>query len=309
MIAQDNQPQNQLLGPMNSGGGVSHAAAMAAAVLDKRIVTARQFPRSISRFKNEATDLLASDIETARSAEYSKPVGSGSVRGPSVRLTEIASLCWTNLEVEICEPMVSDWSVTVQAFAWDLERNIRMPGIATTSILKSDGKTRYQPHMVEVAIVATAAKARRNAILAVIPRAYVNDLLEVARSVALKNQKPLEEVRESMLVHFARAYKVDAVQIFAYLRVNGIDDINQEGIEELRAVFEALKEGENPEAYFGKAKSKVELAKEKAAARRAKDEPAKTTVGKEADTEQDDAIAREQAEIEAEEKAASEGEK
>lgn len=195
------------------------------------------------------------------------------MRGPSVRLTEIACLCWTNVEVEIQEPMISDRSVTVQAFAWDLERNIRMPGIATTSILKADG-TRYAPHMVETAVVATAAKARRNAILAVIPRAYVNDLLAAAKAVASKDQKPLEQVRQDILDYFARSCKVDAEQIFAYLKIKGIEDIKQDDIDELRAVAEAIKEGESPEGYFGKAKSKVELAKEKAAARKRTDEPA-----------------------------------
>jgi hypothetical protein len=263
-----------MFNPMSIGGNASHAVALAAAVLDKRIITARQFPRSIARFKAEASGLLSEDIETARSAEYSKPVGGGSVRGPSVRLTEIACMCWGNIEVEVQEPIINDRSVTVQAFAWDLERNIRLPGIATTSILKADG-TRYAPHMVETAVVSTAAKARRNAILAVIPRAYVNDLLEVARQVANQNQKPLEQVRASMLEYFARNYKVDSQQVFSYLSVSGIEDIRQEHIEELRAVVEALKEGENPEAYFGKAKSKVEQAKEKAAARRAKEESAK----------------------------------
>jgi len=283
LVNREQEPRQQLMdagsifNPMSIGGTASHAVALAAAVLDKRIITARQFPRSIARFKNEAIALLSEDIETARSAEYSKPVGGGSVRGPSVRLTEIACLCWTNVEVEIQEPMISERSVTVQAFAWDLERNIRMPGIATTSILKADG-SRYAPHMVETAVVATAAKARRNAILAVIPRAYVNDLLEAAKAVANKHQKPLEQVRVEMLEFFARTYKVDSEQVFTYLAVKGVADINQEHIEELRAVVAALKEGESPEDYFGKPKSKVDLAKEKAAARKRVDE---TPVAKE----------------------------
>jgi hypothetical protein len=52
---------------------VNQAIALAAAVLDKRIATARNWPRSVSKFKQEAIALLQEDIETARSAEYSKP--------------------------------------------------------------------------------------------------------------------------------------------------------------------------------------------------------------------------------------------
>ena len=249
----------------------SQTVALAAAVLDKRILTAKQFPRSIARFKQQAKELLSEDIETAMSAEYSKPVGGGTVKGPSVRLAEIACLCWGNVEVSIDEPIVGDKSVTVQAYAWDLERNIRVPGISTMSIVNKTG-SRYQQHMIETTIVACASKARRNAILAVIPRAYVNDLLEAAKVVASKNAPPLEVTRTKMLEHFARSFKVAAEQIFEYLGVSGADDITQSHIDELRTVVTALQEGELVTSFFGEAKSKVELAKEAAAARKAKRE-------------------------------------
>jgi hypothetical protein len=253
------------------GASQNQAIAMAAAVLDKRLITARQFPRSIARFKQEAIALLQQDIETARSAEYSKPVGSGKVTGPSVRLAEIACMCWTNIEVEIMEPIVGETSVTVQAFAWDLERNVRVPGISSTSILTTAG-TRYKQHMIDNAIMATASKARRNAIQAAIPRAYINDLLEAARKVARDNQKPLEQVRTDMLEFFARSYRVQAEQVFQYLGVGGIEDINLDHVDELRSVVTAIKDGESIEAYFGAVKTKTDLAKEKIAARRAKEQ-------------------------------------
>ena len=250
----------------------SQAVALAAAVLDRRIMTAKQFPRSVSGFLGEAKQMLSIDIETARSAEYAKPVGGGSVRGPSVRLAEIACLCWGNVEVDIQEPIVGESSVTVQAFAWDLERNIRVPGIATASILNREG-VRYPQHLIETTVIATASKARRNAILSVIPRAYINDLLEAARRVAEKHEKPIEQSRLEMLEHFARSYKITNEQVLEYLAVGGIEDITTEHIAELRAVFVAIREGESVEGFFGKAKSKVDIAKERLAARKAKAAP------------------------------------
>jgi len=254
----------------------NHAVALAAAVLDKRIATAKNWPRSVSVFKEQATELLQSDVETAMSAEYSKPVGGGSVRGPSVRLAELSALCWGNLEVEFADPVITETSVTVQAMAWDLERNIRMPGIATTSILNKHG-VRYPQHLIETTISATASKARRNAILAVIPRAYINDLLDAAKLVASKNQKPLEQVRADMVEFFARSYKVEKNALLDYLGVKGVDDISKDNIDELRAVVTAIKEGEPVETYFGKQRSKAEIVKEKIDARKAKPEPAPET--------------------------------
>jgi hypothetical protein len=132
--------------------------------------------------------------------------------------------------------------------------------------------------MIETTIAATAAKARRNAILAVIPRAYITDLLEAARQVARKNQKPLEQIRVDMLDYFARTYRVESQQIFDYLAIKGVDDISLDHIDELRAVSNAIKEGEPAETYFGKSKTKAEIAKEKVAARTSKKSPAESII-------------------------------
>lgn len=261
-------------GMLSHAPSVSTAIQLAAAMVDRRISTARSFPRSIARFKTEAKDLLTQDIETARSAEYAKPVGNGSVRGPSIRLAELAAMCWGNLDVAVDEPIVGDKSVTVKATAWDLQRNYRQEAVVSTSILRKDGG-RYPAHMVETAALATAAKAKRNAILAVIPRAYINDLLEVAKEVANKNAEPLEAVRGNMLESFARTYKVKPDRVCEMLGVQGVDDIGTEQIATLRAVWVSLTEGSAVEEFFPmKTASKAEDIKAKVAERKAAQAPA-----------------------------------
>jgi len=194
----------------------NQAIQMAAAVIDKRIATARSFPRRISKFKSEAIAALQEDKETAASAEYAKPVGGGTVKGPSVRLAELAAMFWGNLEIEVNEPIIGEKNVTVIAKAWDLERNYSAPGMATTSILNKHGQ-RYAAHMVETAALATASKARRNAILAIIPKSYITDLLNEAKKVAAKDGKTLEQRRSELLDYFARTFRVQPEQIFEHL--------------------------------------------------------------------------------------------
>lgn len=262
---------------MAQGTATSQAIQLAAAVLDKRIATARSFPRSVARFKKEAIALLQEDLETAASAEYAKPVGGGTVKGASVRLAELAAMCWGNLELEVGEPIIGEKNVTVIAKAWDLERNYSAPGMATTSILTKNGH-RYAPHMVETAALATASKARRNAILAVIPKSYITDLLNAAKDVTNKNQPTLEKRRADLLEFFARSYKVQREQIFEFLGVAGIDDITTEHLDEMRAVATAIKEGEPVDAFFAtKAASKADAVKEKIAERKAKSAAPATT--------------------------------
>lgn len=259
---------------MIGGGGMNPfarrdtTASMAiqamSALVDKRIMTARAFPRSVSRFKKNAEGLIREDIETARSAEYAKPIGGGTVKGTSVRMAEVLLLCWPNLEVEVEEPVIGDKFVSCRASAWDLETNTRQTAVAMQSILDKHGN-RYKPSVIETNALACASKARRNVILQAIPRAFVNDLMQVARSVRDKNAPPLEEQRESMIQYFARTYRVTLEQILAVLSVEGVDDIRVEQMEDLRAIAEGLKAGEGKvEDYFpAAASSKAEGVKEK----------------------------------------------
>ncbi|MBL8867139.1 MAG: hypothetical protein JNK93_16410, partial [Planctomycetia bacterium] len=107
--------------------------------------------------------------------------------------------------------------------------------------------------------------------LAVIPKSYITDLLNAAKEVANKHKEPLEKTRSKMLDAFARTYKVQPEQVFALLEVGGIDDIAESHIEELRAIFTAIKEGEPVEAFFTtKTASKADAVKEKIAERKAK---------------------------------------
>lgn len=255
---------------MQAPASIGTAIQMMAAMADKRIATARMYPRKISKFKSDASQLLREDIETARSAEYAKPIGGGTVKGPSVRLAELAAMCWGNLEVKLSEPVVGDKSVVVTASAWDIEKNYLQDGMATTSILDKHGN-RYKASMIETACMATAAKARRNAILNVIPRSYINDLLEVAKEVAAGNKKPLEQVRRETLDFFARTHKVQADQIFEMLGITGIDDINEGHLDELRPIATALKEGSATvdEFFTTKTESKADAVKAKIAERKA----------------------------------------
>lgn len=253
------EDDESLMGKMvRPEASVSTAIQLAAAMLDKRITTARQFPRNITRFKKEIGDLLREDIETARSAEYAKPVGGGVVKGPSVRLAELALLCWGNAEIGEEEAVVGDKSVSVKASAWDLERNIRQERVVSTSIIKRDG-TRYPGHMIEQTCGATASKARRNAICSIIPRTYINNALEVAKAVAAGTKEPLDVLREKWLGYCERTYKVTRDQVFAFLGVAGVDDIAMEHIDDLKAISTGIKDGETTvaEVFATKPESKT----------------------------------------------------
>jgi hypothetical protein len=267
-ITETSDSESMLSGFVPTAQTVSQQIQLAAALLDKRIATARSFPRSITLFKAEASDLLKTDIDTARSAEYAKPVGGGKVTGPSIRLAELVAMCWQNLDITVEEPIVTEKTVSAKAAAWDLQRNLRQEAVVSVSILTKNGG-RYPQHLIETAGMACQAKARRNAILQVIPRAYVNDLLEVAREVTKGKQEPLEVLRGKMIDYFGRSYKVSPEQICETLGVAGVDDIVQKHLDELRLIANGLKEGEPVEAFFEKQNgTKLDTVKDKIKQRR-----------------------------------------
>jgi hypothetical protein len=258
--------------PQQFQPGYSMAIQLASALVDKRIATAKNWPRTVSRFKAAAKQLLSEDVETAASAEYAKPVGKGTVTGPSIRLAELAAMCWGNLEVEVGEPTVNDKNVVVKATAWDLERNYRQEAVATTSIVDKYGR-RFANHMIETASAATVSKAKRNAIIAVIPRAFINELLEHARDVARGAVKTLEERRAVIVQTFARK-RIEPQQLCESLGVAGIDDLTEDHIDTLRGIWTAINEGEPAESFFKPQEtSKTEELKKKLGGKTEKPKP------------------------------------
>ncbi len=223
---------------------VNSAIQLAGVLIDKRVATARNYPRSMAKFKANASTLIREDVEVARAAEYAKPIGGGVARGPSIRLLEIAALCWGNLDDGMVEAIVEDKSVRVTWYAYDLERNNRSEGYSSCSILDKYGH-RYKQHLIETTVLATASKARRNALEKVIPKAFLKDLLKVAKEVADGQREPLDVTRRKTLDFFARSYKVQPDQIFARLGITGEDDITEEHIDDLRAIATSLKDAES----------------------------------------------------------------
>lgn len=227
----------------------SQAIQAMTAVLDKQVATAKAFPRSAAEAFRKCVNLLKVDKQTAMSAEYRKPIGKDRngkeafVTGPSVRLTELISVCWGNLQIKIDEPVISDKSVMVRATAWDLEANLSQEAVVTAPILYKNGG-RYAQHMIDNTVMACQSKARRNAVIAIIPRAYINSLLDEAATVAKANQPPISERRAKALEFFEKNHKVKPKQVFSYLEVAGIEDITEEHLDDLRGVMNAIKDGE-----------------------------------------------------------------
>lgn len=206
--------------------------------------SAHRWPRSISRFLQEARSLATISVEVAESCMYSVPRSGKMITGPSVRLAEMVASSWGNLHVGARVIDEGDREVTAQAVAWDLQKNVRVTIEAQRSILDRNGR-RFNDDMIRVTGMAAISIALRNAVFRIVPRAYVDTVYSYARAVAVGDVKTLVTRRDDIL---GRLGKLGATpdRVLARLGVAGVNDITLEHLEVLIGLGTAIKGGELP---------------------------------------------------------------
>lgn len=210
-----------------------------------RIHMALMFPRDLVRFESEfRKEVLASP----EGMVYAKPQGGEKLRGPGIRMAEVAVRHFRN--IWISEPKIEerDNRVTITVEALDLETNVSEPGTASTSLVGKDRK-RMRDDIVSNLVSATTSRAKRNAILALLGRGYFDRLVKevlAQESKRAASRSPEEKssdwekavkwwsakgITEADLLRFCRAHSPAAVtpEAFVDLR-NACAAVSKEGI-------------------------------------------------------------------------------
>lgn len=241
---EDDQVGTAVAVPANDYGAL---AAVSRAEVDMQVTTARQYPRSISRFQREAYELATLDEETAESMFYSLPrkdpkTGKPKpIEGPSVRFAEVIAYAWGNLRFEGKIIEVGKEFVTAQGMAWDLERNLGARIEVKRRITNKSG-VRFNDDMIAVTGNAAVSIALRNAIFDVVPFALAKKVYEAAVKTAMGEHKPMALRRSEIMAWFRQAGAPDE-DIYALIGVTGENDISTDHIRILIGVRSAVKEG------------------------------------------------------------------
>lgn len=212
------------------------------AEIDIQIATAHRFPRSITKFKEQALEIATMDEETAASCFYVIPRGGENIDGPGVRLAEIVGSVWGNMRYGARIVGEDDKFVTAQGGAFDLEKNVAVTIEVKRRIADKFGK-KYSADMIANTANAACSIALRNAIFRVIPRAFIQSIYEAAKKAAVGDIQTLAGRRQKMLDHFGKM-GVSKEKIFAAMGVSGIDDINLQILEKLIGISTAIKDGD-----------------------------------------------------------------
>lgn len=236
---------------------VTALEAITKSEIDSAISTAKRYPRSILKFKNEALAMATLDEETASSCFYvlKRKSGDGegkSIEGPSIRLAEIIGSAWGNLRYGARIVETGDRFVIAQGVCHDLEKNITANVEVRRRITGRDGR-RYSDDMIGVTCNAACSIALRNAIFKVVPMAYAKDIYEKAKHVAVGDTQTLAKRRQEMVAHFAKS-GVSLDRVLAVVEKPSLEDVGLDDLATLKGIATAIKDGEQTiDEAFGKA--------------------------------------------------------
>jgi hypothetical protein len=229
---------------------VSAMAVLNRSEVESQLDAAHRYPRSIGKFLKEATALATLTPEIAASCIYTLPRAGKAITGPSVRLAEIAASAYGNMHVATRVLDAEEKEIAAQGVAWDLEKNLRVTIEARRRITKKDGKTRYDDDMINVTGNAAASIAFRNAIFRVVPRAYVQQVYNAARRVAVGDAKTLSARREGVMLNFGKL-GVLKEQVLAKVGKVTVEDVGLDELEILIGIGTSIRDqGATIEEHF-----------------------------------------------------------
>lgn len=231
--------------------------------IEHQISTARRFPRSIKRFRDEALQMVTLSESVAEQCIYALPRDGKTIEGPSARFAEVIASAWGNNRAGARVIDDSGDFVTAQGVFHDLERNVAITYEVQRRITDKHGR-RYKPDMIGVTANAACSIALRNAILKGVPKAFWEDMYSEARKVIMGNVQTLANRRASAIAAFQR-FGITPEKVCEKLAVAGIEDIGLEHLVTLRGLLTAIKDGDTtPEDAFSDRKVESTVAVKKA---------------------------------------------
>lgn len=239
---QHEESEVEILAPATQAMDSATLALLNKSEIDIQISTAKKYPRQITKVLNTAIALATASAEIADEMIYALPRAGKFIEGPSIRFAEVLAHSWGNCR---CGARVmsedAEFITSMGTFA-DLEANVTVGFEVKRRITNKKGE-RFNADVIQQTANAASAIALRNAILRGIPRAIWIKVYSEARKTVAGDVKTLDARRAAAM----KAFEMQGAkreQIFEFLGVKGLDDINLEHLVTLRGLLNALREGD-----------------------------------------------------------------
>jgi len=213
---------------------------------------AQRFPRDLARTWANVLPVLRSP-QFAKEAMYSYPRGSKMVTGPSIRLVEELARAYRNLSYGIVEVARDADSSIIQAFATDLEANIRV--VRTFKVphyrwTKNKGRKKAEdPRDIYEISANNGARRLRACLMQLLPKWLIEDAVgEVRRTIAGDTSVPIEERARKMVAAFK---DLGVTQDMIEKRLgHALAALDSDELIELTGIYNALRDGTSRRADF-----------------------------------------------------------
>jgi hypothetical protein len=229
------KPANQALVEVEQSRAIAEAQAS--------IIIAKRFPRNQIECMDNILN-ACSRQSLAESALYSYARGGTNITGPSIRLAEAIAQSWHNISYGIRELEQREGVSTMEAFAWDMETNVKQVKIFQVAHKRYTRKGSYaleDPRDIYEMVANQGARRLRACILGVIPGDVVEAAVEQC-NVTLKTKAAVTPERIQSLVEKFSEFGVTKTQIEKRIQ-RRIDAITPALMVSLGKIYNSLKDG------------------------------------------------------------------
>ncbi|WP_201752637.1 hypothetical protein [Sphingomonas changnyeongensis] len=241
----------RIVNPM--GGGVTEPTSRIGAVANtdqQRAIAEVQAAMMIARAnpRNEvgAMDRILNACQRqglAEAALYSYSRGGSEITGPSIRLAEALAQNWGNIQFGIREIEQRHGESVVQAFAWDVETNVRREmtfSVPHTRHTKRGSYKLEDPRDVYELVANNGSRRLRSCILAVIPGDVIDTAVQQCEATMRAKADTSPEALQKMVNAFAE-FGVSQHQLEARIQ-RRFDTIQPAQIVALRKIYQSLRD-------------------------------------------------------------------
>lgn len=223
----------------------------------------------------------------AEVAVYSYSRGGSEITGPSIRLAEALAQYWGNVQFGIREVEQRNGESVVQAFAWDVETNVRREMTFSVPHTRHTRKGSYKledPRDIYELVANNGARRLRACILAIIPGDIIDAAVAQCDATLRAKADTSPEALQKMVQAFAE-FGVVQQQLEARIQ-RRLDTIQPAQVVALKKIYASLRDGmssaaewfepietEGEEKPKGNAAAKAVLAGAKAKTEKSAEEP------------------------------------
>lgn len=216
--------------------------------VEAAMIIAKKFPRNEDTAIEKITRACRRRT-LAESALYQYNRGDTQVEGASIRLAEQIITAWGNCQYGVQEIFTDSEKkeTTYEAFAWDVENNIRVSKKFTVKHARYTKADRLKwvedPRDVYEVVMSHGARRLRSCILAIVPEDIVEMAVEVCKETLIKSAGDVpKEKRIAAMVEAFKAYNVTKSMIEKKYQCN-VDSLSELLLVKLRSIFQSLKDG------------------------------------------------------------------